>query len=133
MREVDGEEPREHAGAGHRHGPHASARRRHRARARLLPRRARLRDHGPLPSAAFVSAGGYHHHLGFNIWLGHDVKPLPPNTAGLRHWTVLLTRRPTRSPTARARVEDAGLATQPTTSGFLVRDPLGDRGRVQVG
>ena len=31
-----------------------------------------------IPSAAFVSAGGYHHHLGFNTWLGEGVPPTPP-------------------------------------------------------
>src|SRR3954463_5237755 len=43
-----------------------------------------------LGSAAFVSAGGYHHHLGFNVWNGRGVGPAPEHTAGLRHWTVLL-------------------------------------------
>ena len=43
-----------------------------------------------MPSAAFVSAGGYHHHLGFNIWRGPDVPPAPPARSGLREWTVVL-------------------------------------------
>src|SRR5215211_204992 len=43
-----------------------------------------------MPSAAFVSAGGYHHHLGFNIWRGPNVPPAPPGTVGLREWTVVL-------------------------------------------
>ena len=43
-----------------------------------------------MPSAAFVSAGGYHHHLGFNIWRGANVPPAPPGTVGLREWTVVL-------------------------------------------
>src|SRR4051812_23701009 len=45
-----------------------------------------------LGSAAFVSAGGYHHHLGFNVWRGHGVGPAPEHTVGLRHWTVELPR-----------------------------------------
>ena len=40
------------------------------------------------PSAAFVSAGGYHHHLAFNTWRGEGVPPAPPDAVGLRHWTV---------------------------------------------
>src|SRR4051794_32371929 len=40
--------------------------------------------------AAFVSAGGYHHHLGFNIWRGPGVPPAPPGAVGLREWTVAL-------------------------------------------
>jgi len=75
-----------------------------------------------LGSAAFVSAGGYHHHLGFNVWLGSDVRPKPPHTAGLRHWTVVL-ERPDEVAAARARVEAAGLAVVEHEGGFLVRDP----------
>jgi catechol 2,3-dioxygenase len=75
-----------------------------------------------LGSAAFVSAGGYHHHLGFNVWLGSDVKPRPENSAGLRHWTVYLAC-PADVEAVRARVEGAGLAVEDHGSGFLVRDP----------
>jgi catechol 2,3-dioxygenase len=75
-----------------------------------------------LPSAAFVSAGGYHHHLGFNVWLGSDVKPRPPDTAGLREWTVLLASRDEIAQ-VRARVDAAGLDAQNHDGGFLVRDP----------
>src|SRR5919197_1673633 len=35
-----------------------------------------------LGTAAFVSAGGYHHHLGLNIWNGQGVGPPPPHTVG---------------------------------------------------
>ncbi|HEY6581252.1 MAG TPA: VOC family protein, partial [Rubrobacter sp.] len=41
-------------------------------------------------AAAFVSAGGYHHHLGFNVWRGEGVPPVPEGRVGLRHWTVVL-------------------------------------------
>jgi catechol 2,3-dioxygenase len=75
-----------------------------------------------LGSAAFVSAGGYHHHLGFNVWRGRGVGPPPEHTVGLRHWTVEL---PTAGDVAvvRRRVEEAGLATEPVGGGFIVRDP----------
>jgi catechol 2,3-dioxygenase len=76
-----------------------------------------------LGSVAFVAAGGYHHHLGFNVWLGSAVKPRPPHTAGLRHWTVLL-RSASQVAEVRARVEAAGLEHEPHgTDGFLTRDP----------
>jgi catechol 2,3-dioxygenase len=73
-----------------------------------------------LGSAAFVSAGGYHHHLGINVWSGRS--PAPEHTVGLRHWTVQL---PTEADVAdvRGRVETAGHATEPVDGGFLVRDP----------
>jgi catechol 2,3-dioxygenase len=73
-----------------------------------------------LGSAAFVSAGGYHHHLGFNIWRGEGVGAPPEHSVGLRHWTV---RLPSQADVAevRARVEHA----EPFDGGFLVRDPWG--------
>src|SRR5437588_689793 len=43
-----------------------------------------------LPTAAFVSAGGYHHHLGFNTWKGRGVGPARDHAVGLRRWTVQL-------------------------------------------
>jgi catechol 2,3-dioxygenase len=76
-----------------------------------------------LGSAAFVSAGGYHHHLGFNAWLGGDVTPRPAGTAGLRRWTVLL-ERPDQVDAVRSRVRAAGVDVEDLDDrGFLVRDP----------
>ncbi len=75
-----------------------------------------------LGSAAFVSAGGYHHHLGFNVWLGSDVTPKPDDAAGLRHWTVYL-QSADEVGEVKQRVEAAGLSTQPYTGGFMTRDP----------
>ena len=72
-------------------------------------------------SAAFVSAGGYHHHLGFNIWNGEGVGPPPEPTVGLRHWTIEL---PDLSE-VRQRLDAARVATEPFDDGFLVRDPWG--------
>src|SRR5215218_4170284 len=43
-----------------------------------------------LPTAAFVSAGGYHHHLAFNVWRGPGVPSQPEATVGLRHWGIEL-------------------------------------------
>jgi catechol 2,3-dioxygenase len=37
-----------------------------------------------LPGALFVSAGGYHHHMGLNIWAGQGASPAPAEAAGLR-------------------------------------------------
>jgi catechol 2,3-dioxygenase len=75
-----------------------------------------------LGTAAFVSAGGYHHHLGFNVWNGRGVGPAPEHAVGLRHWTVQL---PADAAVAevRAQVEAAGHAAEPFDGGFLVRDP----------
>src|SRR5256714_5740268 len=47
-----------------------------------------------MPDALFLSAGGYHHHLGFNTWESKGGKPPPPGTTGLYHVAI---RSPTRA------------------------------------
>ena len=58
--------------------------------------------------AAFVSAGGYHHHLGLNTWQSKGGMPPPPGTTGLFHVAILY---PTRRDLADAvrRVTEAGI------------------------
>jgi catechol 2,3-dioxygenase len=75
-----------------------------------------------LPSAAFVSAGGYHHHLGLNTWRGEGVPPMPAGTVGLRHWTVVLDS-PEEVAAVRTRLEAAGAPVEERPDGFLARDP----------
>jgi catechol 2,3-dioxygenase len=77
-----------------------------------------------LGTAAFVAAGGYHHHLGFNVWLGKNVGPPPDGTAGLRQWVVVL-ERPEEVEAVRERVRAAGQPSEERDGGFLVRDPWG--------
>ena len=76
-------------------------------------------------SAVFVSAGGYHHHLGFNTWRGQGVPPAPEHAVGLRHWTVVLDD-PAVVQGVRARLEGAGAAPEPVPGGLQVRDPAGN-------
>jgi catechol 2,3-dioxygenase len=76
-----------------------------------------------LPSAAFVAAGGYHHHLGFNTWQGAGAPPVPDGVVGLDHWTLVLPD-PGDVATVRARVERGGVPVEDRGEGaFLVRDP----------
>lgn len=42
------------------------------------------------PSASFVSAGGYHHHIGLNTWAGTGAPPAPTGAAGLRYYQIIL-------------------------------------------
>src|SRR3954451_7555509 len=77
-----------------------------------------------IPTAGFVSAGGYHHHLGFNVWRGNGVPPAPEHTIGLRHWTVELDTAAEVSE-IRQRVQAAGHPIEVYEEGFLVRDPSG--------
>jgi catechol 2,3-dioxygenase len=43
--------------------------------------------------AVFVSAGGYHHHIGLNTWLSKNGAPAPRNSAGLFHTAILYPTR----------------------------------------
>jgi catechol 2,3-dioxygenase len=72
--------------------------------------------------AAFVSAGGYHHHLGLNTWQGEGVPPPPPDAAGLRYFTIDLPDK-TELERVLEHVRQAGIPIQETEVGFLVRDP----------
>jgi catechol 2,3-dioxygenase len=42
------------------------------------------------PGALFLAAGAYHHHIGLNVWAGEGVPPPPPDSTGLRSFTVLI-------------------------------------------
>jgi catechol 2,3-dioxygenase len=77
-----------------------------------------------LDSAAFLSAGGYHHHVAINVWRGRGVAPAPAHTAGLRRWTVELPA-PEDVAAVRERAERAGLVVEPWAGGLSVRDPWG--------
>ncbi|HYF24731.1 MAG TPA: VOC family protein [Baekduia sp.] len=77
-----------------------------------------------IPTAVFVSAGGYHHHLAFNVWQGEGAPPMPERTVGLRHWTVELAT-PAEVAEVRERVRAAGAAAEEDPQGFLTRDPWG--------
>lgn len=74
--------------------------------------------------AAFVSAGGYHHHLGFNTWRGEGVPAVPTDVVGLGHWTVRIEAEALAE--LRARAEEAGQAVEELPGGgFQLRDPWG--------
>ena len=75
-------------------------------------------------AAAFVSAGGYHHHLGFNVWRGEGVPPVPEGRVGLRHWTVVLEDAEDVAAVGE-RVRAAGIVGEEREGGLLVRDPWG--------
>lgn len=45
------------------------------------------------PSAAFISAGGYHHHIGLNTWYSKDAPPAPERSVGLFHTAIVYPAR----------------------------------------
>jgi catechol 2,3-dioxygenase len=74
-----------------------------------------------LPSAAFVSAGGYHHHLAFNTWRGRGVPDPPQDAVGLERWTVEIDD----TTAVRERLDAAGIDYEERPDGLLVKDPWG--------
>ena len=89
------------------------------------------------PGALFLGAGGYHHHLGTNIWAGSGAKPPAPGDARLLEWTVVL---PDDASVAAAgtSLEQGGFtverdgATRGSTD-IVTHDPWGTRLRITVG
>jgi catechol 2,3-dioxygenase len=83
------------------------------------------------PSALFVSAGGYHHHIGLNTWAGVGAPPPPPGAIGLRHFEVHLPNAAAIEAVA-ARVRAAGVPIETVEGGLLVRDPAGNAIKLRV-
>ena len=79
------------------------------------------------PQAAFISAGGYHHHIGLNTWESRGGPPPPPGTTGLYHLAILY---PTRAELADAlrRLTEAkipldGASDHGVSEALYLRDP----------
>jgi catechol 2,3-dioxygenase len=81
---------------------------------------ARTQRYGP--GALFVSAGGYHHHIGLNTWAGVGAPPPPPGAIGLRHFVVRLPNAPALTAVV-DRLRAAGVPFETTGDGVHVRDP----------
>ncbi len=77
------------------------------------------------PGALFVSAGGYHHHIGLNTWHSRGANPPQPGAIGLRSFEVLLPT-PQALEAVLERVRRAGLDVESDANGSLVRDPAGN-------
>ena len=78
-------------------------------------------------SAAFVSAGGYHHHIGLNTWESLNGAPPPRGTTGLYHLAILYPSR-TALATVLHRLIDAGIslegaADHGVSEALYLRDP----------
>lgn len=85
-------------------------------------------------SAAFISAGGYHHHIGLNTWHSKNTGPAPVNSVGLYHTAILF---PTRKDLAIAlkRLIDAkypltGASDHGVSEAIYLNDP--DRNGVEL-
>src|ERR1700744_5095177 len=79
------------------------------------------------PSAAFISAGGYHHHIGLNTWESHNGQPPASGTTGLYHLAIVY---PTRAALAHAlktliahKIQLDGAADHGVSEALYLRDP----------
>ncbi|HKI23491.1 MAG TPA: VOC family protein [Gaiellaceae bacterium] len=76
--------------------------------------------------ATFLSAGGYHHHLGANTWASAGAPPPPEGSASLRLASVVLPDSESRGEVV-GRVATTGQDPEETPEGPVVRDPSGNR------
>ena len=80
--------------------------------------------------AAFLSAGGYHHHIGLNTWESQGGSPPPPGTTGLYHLAILYPSRALLTDALR-RVLEAGISLEGASDhgvseAIYLRDPDGN-------
>ena len=80
--------------------------------------------------AAFISAGGYHHHIGLNTWESAGGLPPPPNTTGLYHVAVRFPDRKTLAEAVhrvlRASIQVDGASDHGVSEAVYLRDPDGN-------
>ncbi|HEX3054266.1 MAG TPA: VOC family protein [Aggregatilineaceae bacterium] len=74
------------------------------------------------PGALFVAAGGYHHHIGLNTWIGEGAPPPPPDSIGLIEYALVI---PAGWDAAVDRIQAAGGLVEDHPDGAVVRDPDG--------
>lgn len=77
------------------------------------------------PSAMFVSADGYHHHIGLNTWAGVGAPPPPPDATGLR-WYEIHWQNHSAYDEVQKRLSDAAVSLTEQDGGCLVYDPAGN-------
>src|SRR3954463_12967526 len=77
--------------------------------------------------AAFVSAGGYHHHIGLNTWESEAGSPPPPNCTGLYHLAILYPTRAALADALRrltaANIALDGASDHGVSEALYLRDP----------
>jgi len=80
--------------------------------------------------AVFLSAGGYHHHIGLNTWPGHGAPRPPQGTTGLYHFAILLPDRAALAATVRRVLEHGveleGASDHGVSEAIYLRDPDGN-------
>ena len=74
------------------------------------------------PSAAFLAAGNYHHHIGINTWAGFGAPPPPEGSIGLRSFTITLLTPKDLDDLAH-NIRQTGKNIAPLENGFSIKDP----------
>jgi len=82
------------------------------------------------PGAAFISAGGYHHHIGLNTWESRGGSPPPPGSTGLYHTAILYPTRRLLADALRrlieAKIPLEGASDHGVSEALYLRDPDGN-------
>jgi catechol 2,3-dioxygenase len=73
-------------------------------------------------SALFLSAGGYHHHLGMNVWAGIGAPQPPDNAAGLRYYTIVLPDKAALEEVL-TKLRKSDIRVEPLGESWFVQDP----------
>ena len=80
--------------------------------------------------AAFLSAGGYHHHIGLNTWESKDGSPPPPGTTGLYHVAIRYPSRAALADALKRLVENqipiSGASDHGVSEAIYLNDPDGN-------
>ncbi|WP_282936460.1 VOC family protein [Paenibacillus sp. RC67] len=74
--------------------------------------------------ALFISAGGYHHHIGLNIWAGNGVSSPPPNATGIEYFTIVLPDDSEWLKTLE-QLRSAGITVKQQERAMQTQDPSG--------
>jgi len=84
-----------------------------------------------LPSALFLSAGGYHHHIGLNTWQSRGAGPAPENMAGLQTFVIALPNQDALAE-VRARLVAHSVPVDEQGGNLIVADPWRNRIKLMV-
>jgi len=80
--------------------------------------------------AVFLSAGGYHHHIGLNAWAGPKAPPPPAGSTGLYHFAILFPDRAALAAAVRRVIDNGivleGAADHGVSEAIYLRDPDGN-------
>ncbi|WP_334071168.1 MULTISPECIES: VOC family protein [Paenibacillus] len=82
-------------------------------------------------SALFVSAGGYHHHIGLNLWAGAGAPAAPEDAVGIRYFTIMVPSTQELDAVER-RLAAGGISLERLSGEMVMKDPFGIGIRLKV-